>query len=100
MEVILTEHGEQRVKDRVGVSKKIADKVTQKALEKGIQHCETVGSLKRYMDKLYFQHRKANNMRIFNRKVYIFNDNTLITILDLPSKYHNTVDKINKRKAG
>ena len=99
MEVVLTNHAEQRVKDRVGVSKKIADKVTQRALDNGIKHAETTGSLKRYMDKLYLSHRNANNMRIYNRKVYIFDQDVLITVINLPNKYCGTVDKINRRKA-
>ena len=98
MDAILTDHAEKRVRDRVGVKKNVVDKVTQKALKNGITHNETAGSLKRYMDKLYLSHKKATNMRIYNRNIYLFDDNILITVINLPNKYHSTVDKINRKK--
>lgn len=98
MEAKVTLHGQQRIKDRVGVSKKIADKIAQKALEKGIKHNEVAGSLKRYLDGLYLLHKNANNIRIYNRKVYLFHNETLITVLNLPSDFFKTIDKIKRKR--
>lgn len=95
---IVTDHGGQRIKDRLGVSKKIADKISQKALELGVTHSETKGSFKKYIDALYFKHRKANNIKVYHRKVYLFRDEVLITVLNLPNRFSVIADKMQKKK--
>lgn len=97
--VIMTNHSIQRTKDRVGLSKKIADKNAQKALEFGITHAECKAGLKRYLDGLYLSNGNANNMRIYHRYVYLFRDNRLITILPLPHKFYDLADKLQAQKA-
>lgn len=97
-QAIVTDHGGQRIKDRLGLSKKIADKVSQKALELGVTHAETKGSFKKYIDSLYLKHRKANNIKIYHRNIYLFKDEILITVLNLPNKYSTIADKLQKNK--
>ncbi|MNJ90162.1 hypothetical protein D3C87_77560 [compost metagenome] len=97
-QAVLTDHSEQRIKDRLGLSKKIADKAAQKALDKGLSHAETKGSLRRFIDALYLREKKANNIKIYNRKVYLFKDVVLITVLNLPNKYSSVADKLQKHK--
>lgn len=96
MEAIVTNHAKQRTKDRLGVSKKIADKIALKALENGVTHSLAKGNLKSYLDKLYLKHRNANNLRVYNRKVYLFNQSVLITVINLPNNLIKTADKIQK----
>lgn len=55
----LTDHAVQRTKERVGLPKRSAEKNAQKALESGIRHCETKGSLNRYITALYWKHIKG-----------------------------------------
>lgn len=98
MTALLTVHGEERIKDRIG--KKINIDIANKALNNGISHSETTGSLKRYIDSLYFRNQSANNIKIYNYNVYIFVNTLLITILMLPNKYKSTVDKIKIKKKG
>lgn len=99
MEVIVTNHAKQRTKDRLGVSKKIADKIANKALENGITHAQAKGNLKAYLDKVYLTHKNANNLRVYNRKVYLFRGAVLITVINLPNKLINIADKIQKNIA-
>jgi predicted HAD superfamily Cof-like phosphohydrolase len=94
MNVQVSHHAEQRIKDRIGVSKKIADKVAERALEKGITHSETTGRLRRLIDALYLKDRRANNIRIYAEKIYLFADNTLITVINLPNKYKKILEKV------
>lgn len=93
--VKVTCHGKQRVKDRIGLSKNLSASISEKALEYGMKHCETKGKLKKYYDCLYLKHKTANNIRIYHEKVFIFSDNTLITILDLPNNLKR--DVLNQR---
>lgn len=97
MDVEITRHSTERIKSRVGISKKIAEKNAQKAFECGITHAETKGGLHRYIDKLFFSH-KANNIKIYHRYVYIFYDNKLVTVFLLPSKYNDVADKLQRQK--
>lgn len=98
MEAIATDHAKQRTKERLGLSKNLTDKIAQKALDNGVIHSETAGSFKRFYDGLYLRHRNANNIRVYNRKVYLFNDEVLITIINLPNKYNVLADKLQKKK--
>lgn len=96
---IVTAHGKKRTKNRLGLSKKNADKQADKALEFGVPHAAAKGRLKKYMDGLYLRHEQGNNNRVYNRKVYIFQGNILITILNLPNYLAGTADSIQKKIA-
>lgn len=96
--VVMTNHSIQRTKERIGISKKIADKNAQKALEYGITHAECKAGLRRYLDKLYLSNGNANNVRIYHRYVYMFRDNRLITVLPLPRKFYDLADKLQQQK--
>lgn len=93
-DVYSTKHGAKRIKERVGISKKLADKNSKIAFEKGIKHSDVTGQLKRYFDFLYFKNSTANNIRIYCGKVYIFCNEKLITVFDLPARYSRLVKNV------
>jgi hypothetical protein len=93
-----TRHSKQRTKDRLGLSKKLADKKAQEALDHGLRHKELTGGLKKYITSLYFYNETANNIRVYQQKVYIFRDTKCITILNLPQNLCNVANKLQKRK--
>lgn len=95
---ILTKHAKHRSKERMGLNKEASDKAAQKALEVGIRHSETAGSLHRYLSRLFLTKKTANNIRIYAEKVFIFSGNVLITVLQLPNEYKKVVNKINKQQ--
>jgi len=96
MIALLTIHGEQRIRDRIG--KKIKPNISNEALNNGISHYEITGSLRRYIDSLYLRNKKANNIKIYNYNIFLFSDNILITVLNLPNKYKGTVDNIKSKR--
>lgn len=96
MDVEVTEHAKKRIKERMGLSKDSTYKIAQKALQKGITHIETKGSLHRYLDMLFLQYRNANNLRIYAEKVFIFNNDRLITVFDLPNHYKKYANELKK----
>ena len=98
MKACVSKHGNKRLRDRCGASKKSADKLADDALKYGIRHNETAGQLNRYITSLYFRNEEANNIRIYHEKVYIFVGNILITVLNLPHSFHKVSQKIMKRK--
>jgi len=50
------------------------------------------------MTSLYFYNKTANNVRLYSGKVFIFNNDRLITIFDIPAKYRDMVVKMLKKK--
>ena len=92
---ILTNHGEKRIKDRIGISKKSSYKNAEKALKYGFDQSKTKGKFNRYLTKLYFTN-KCNNILVYNRYVYVFKNNVLITVFNLPKDFIKQADKIQE----
>ena len=89
----LTKHGRKRVEERSGVGKseKKTDRMTKLALERGYKHSETKGSLRKYLDGKFLSHKSANNMRVYSGQLWIFNNDRLITVIPLPSKFQKGI---------
>ena len=67
-------------------------------MERGLRREDTHGSFRRYLDYLYHYNRSANNIRVWAEKVYIFSDNSLVTVLNLPPRYRNAANNIQRSK--
>lgn len=94
----VTNHAKQRIKERTGINMKGVERSAENAMEKGLKHCELNGSLRKYVDGLYLREKKANNMRIYSQHVYMFRNDTLITIIPLPHRYHSLVEKLKSKR--
>jgi hypothetical protein len=94
----MSNHATDRMSERCGLNKKSAERLSKLALENGISHNDTVGSLNRYLTKLFFYNKTANNIRIYGEYVYIFCDDILITVIPLDNKYKKVVRNINTKK--
>ena len=93
----ITRHADKRLRKRVGVNRKAVEKLARKALTDGYTRQDFSGSLRRYLDALYYYNESANNIRVWGEKVWIFHDFTLITVLDLPQRYKNRANGIAKK---
>ena len=89
MEAITTEHAIERAKDRCGLNKSAAKRMSDRVLIIGKTHGDFSGAFKKYLDKLYFKYKTANNMRVYGQYIYLFNGNLLMTILNKPSKFRS-----------
>ena len=96
--VIVTEHAEDRTRERAGLPKRMVEKNAERAFIDGLEHWELKGSLKRFVDSLYLQHKNANNIRIYCGNVYLFKGNVLVTVISLPSRYRKTAESIKKNR--
>lgn len=94
--MVVTKHAKQRMKKRCGLNEKSADRLAHIALEKGLHHKDLTGNLKKWVDKLYFYNRNANNIRLYGDKAYIFHDEKLITVLQIPHNLVKEADKLRK----
>lgn len=84
---VLTDHAKKRLKERLGTTKKSSISVANNALASGKRHSDYRGAARKFLDKTFLSYKSANNMRVFNNYVFIFNGNTLITVLPFPKRF-------------
>jgi hypothetical protein len=56
----VSNHANERINEQCGLNKKSAERLSKLALENGILHHDTVGSLNRYLTKLFFYNQLLN----------------------------------------
>lgn len=55
--------------------------------------------MRRYLDWLYWRgNGEANNIVVYGDKVYLFNDDTLITVLTVPTAHAKQVVRLMKKR--
>lgn len=102
--VLVTKHAKKRTKERMGLKKQHAQKVSEQALRFGLTHKETKGQLKKFIDGLYLSQENANNIVVYNDKVFLFvydkwtKINKFITVINLPSQFHALSFRLCKQK--
>lgn len=94
----VTKHAKQRLKERNGLNKNSCDRIVEKALKEGIKHSETKGRLNKWISSIYFVEKKANNIRLYGDKAYLFRDETLITILQIPADLTKDMKNMIKKE--
>lgn len=94
----ITDHARQRGEERLGLSVEPFLRLAAKALDHGIKHGETSGRLKKYMDSLFMYKMTANNIRIYGEFIYLFCNQTLITVYGLPNEFKPVISKLKIRK--
>ena len=80
----ISEHAKERIKERCGFNKNATERMANKAFEEGITHSQTKGRLNKWVTSLYFKNKKANNIRLYGDKAYIFCDKVLVTVIQIP----------------
>lgn len=81
----ITNHAYDRAKERLSLNKKTFLKLAESAYLKGIKHSDTKGSLCKYITKIWFSYKSADNVRIYGQNVFLFRGNLLITVYQLPN---------------
>ena len=80
----VSKHAGKRIKERCGFTKKSSERMAEKAFEEGITHNKTKGRLNKWVTSLYFREKKANNIRLYGDKAYIFCNEVLVTVIQIP----------------
>lgn len=94
--MIITKHAKQRMKQRCGANKKSADRIAEIAYKKGLKHSKLTGNLRKWVDGLYLKHKQGNQIRLYGDKAYIFHNERLITVIQIPHNLVKEVDKLRK----
>jgi len=85
--MIITNHARKRIKERAGVGKKACYRLVNNAIKRGINRTQLTGSIRRYLDKLYYSHEECTDIIVYAGKVFVFVKSVLVTVMHLPSKY-------------
>lgn len=96
--IVVTNHALRRLAKRSGLSKTAAMRMAEKAYVDGVTHKETKGNLNRWVTSQYFVNRKANNIRLYGDKAFIFCSNILITVLQIPHDLVKDVKRIRNKR--
>ncbi len=88
---IVTKHAKYRMKQRCGIGKNSISRMVKKVYQLGVRHAETSGNLRKWVDKQYFYNQSANQIRLYGDKAYIFHNDTLITVIQIP---HNLIPEV------
>lgn len=94
----MSKHAGKRLKERCGLNHKSLDRMAIKAFESGIKHKDTKGNLNKWISSLYFHNEKANNIRLYGDKAYIFCGDILVTVIQIPSDLRNYMKVLVKER--
>lgn len=94
----ITEHAKQRGQERLAWSPAALARMAPRILAEGVSAASVSGRLRRFLDRQAITHRKGNNVRIWSRQVFVFQDETLITVYALPAEFRATADKLAAKK--
>lgn len=97
MKIQISRHAEQRMRERCGLNKKSIERMANKAWENGIKSYETIGNLNKWVTMVYFRRKCANNVRLYGDKAYIFCENVLVTVLQIPHRLVKDMDCMIRR---
>ena len=93
-----TRHGAKRVRKRIGIKKKVVDKIRDKAFVFGIKHSEAKGKLNNYFDYLWYQNPESTNIRMYANYVWIFCGERLVTVFPVPTSHKKSVLRMLKKR--
>ena len=97
---ILTKHASMRMTQRCGVQKKAQAKILRRIVRHGVTHAETTESinLKRWVDGLYLAQRQPNKIFLYSKRAYLFKDDVLITVINIPDNLQAEVNRLRGLK--
>lgn len=92
--VIITDHGYVRAKERLSMNRTSFKRLAEIGFINGVKHKDTKGNLRRYIDGIWFAHRNADNVRIYGENIFLFRDNVLITVYQVPNNLRKNALKL------
>lgn len=95
----VTQHAHQRGRERLGLGRAALERTAEIALGEGFKHSDARGKLKRWIDRIYFAQRSANNVRIHGEQLFLFAGSTLVTVFPVPAEFHRVLKKMREQRA-
>ena len=82
-EIRVSSHASERIKGRMGIKRSAAHRIAMIAWDKGLTHKECTGPLEDLVTAMFSKSQTANNIRVYAQKVFLFANETLITVIPL-----------------
>lgn len=89
-DVIVSGHGDERVRHRLGLPRSAVQKEVERAKTKGIARTDLSGRMRRVLDALYHRHGHYGDYRLYRGWVFVFKGEQFVTVLNLSNGLHNT----------
>lgn len=86
----VSNHAVRRIRKRLGVPKKTAQREAERALD-GAKVTDFVGQFRRHLDWLRHRHGLGASYRVTRNAIFAFQYGNLATVLPIPVQYRNTV---------
>ena len=84
--LVISRHAYTRMKERNGWNKKAASRMVQKVYTEGLRPEQVKGYLKGWINNKADYAKEGNELVLFGEKLYIFNGNTMLTVIPTPSR--------------
>lgn len=94
----ITKHAEKRLKERSGISQKAADRIMDSVWQKGLSHADLRGNLRKWVDSKRFWERNVDQIRLYGDKLYLFSEEKLVTVIQIPQDLAKEVSKQRKKR--
>lgn len=85
-ELVISKHTYSRMKERNGWNRKAAKRMIQKVYQEGLRPEQVKGYLKGWVNNKTDYAKDCNEFVLFGEKLYIFNGNTMLTVLPVPTR--------------
>lgn len=96
----ITNHGYQRMNERMGLNKKAAMRMLEKIWFLGIPAEEAKGLLKKWAMELYDKsENNINKILLYGDKAFLFADGLLVTVLHIPQECMKVMKNMKKAYA-
>lgn len=97
--VLITKHAACRLHQRSGLNKKSMQRIVDNVYISGYPIDATKGGLKRWMAKIAANNLNAQDLRLYGDKLYIFSDNVLVTVLNVPNDLKKNMKKMIEKES-
>ncbi len=84
--LVISRHAYTRMKERNGWGKKAAARMLHKIYSQGLRPAQVKGYLKGWIRERMERASKGTELILFGEKLYIFNRNTMLTVLPTPTR--------------
>lgn len=96
--ITISHHAYHRAKERLGYNPDAFKRLAAQAYCYGISQAEAKGKLRRFIESRCAEH-PGNKPRIYGENIYIFKENCLVTVYQLPADVRASMHKINNNNA-
>ena len=92
--VFVTRHAADRMRERGGLNRKSIQRIANQVYFNGYPIERTKGRLRKWMYKISKSNPSAQNLRIYGDKLYIFSNDVLITVFNIPNDLKKDLPKM------